>query len=102
MAGELEFEKPVIELRKKISELKEFTQNTDVDLTSEIDKLEARLEKLESEIYENMKPWDRVQVARHPSRPTTLEYISLLFTDFFECHRDRLFGDDEEIGRAHV
>ena len=56
MAGELEFEKPVIELRKKISELKEFTQNTDVDLTSEIDKLEARLEKLESEIYENMKP----------------------------------------------
>ncbi|MGA9227286.1 MAG: acetyl-CoA carboxylase carboxyl transferase subunit alpha [Mesobacillus sp.] len=97
MAGELEFEKPVIELRKKISELKEFTQNTDVDLTTEIDKLEARLEKLESEIYENMKPWDRVQIARHPSRPTTLEYINLLFTDFFECHGDRLFGDDEAI-----
>lgn len=97
MAGELEFEKPVIELRKKISELKEFTQNTDVDLTSEIDKLEARLEKLESEIYENMKPWDRVQIARHPSRPTTLEYINLLFTDFFECHGDRSFGDDEAI-----
>jgi acetyl-CoA carboxylase carboxyl transferase subunit alpha len=97
MAGELEFEKPVIELRKKISELKEFTQNTDVDLTTEIDKLEARLEKLESEIYENMKPWDRVQIARHPSRPTTLEYIHLLFTDFFECHGDRSFGDDEAI-----
>jgi len=97
MAGELEFEKPVIELRKKISELKEFTQNTDVDLTTEIDKLEARLEKLESEIYDNMKPWDRVQIARHPSRPTTLEYINLLFTDFFECHGDRSFGDDEAI-----
>lgn len=97
MAGELEFEKPVIELRKKISELKEFTQNTDVDLTTEIDKLEARLEKLESEIYENMKPWDRVQIARHPSRPTTQEYINLLFTDFFECHGDRSFGDDEAI-----
>jgi acetyl-CoA carboxylase carboxyl transferase subunit alpha len=97
MAGELEFEKPVIELRRKISELKEFTQNTDVDLSSEIDKLEARLEKLESEVYENMKPWDRVQIARHPSRPTTLEYINLLFTDFFECHGDRSFGDDEAI-----
>jgi acetyl-CoA carboxylase carboxyl transferase subunit alpha len=97
MAGELEFEKPVLELRKKISELKEFTQNTDVDLSSEIDKLEARLEKLESEIYENMKPWDRVQIARHPNRPTTLEYINLLFTDFFECHGDRAFGDDEAI-----
>ncbi|WP_210364942.1 acetyl-CoA carboxylase carboxyl transferase subunit alpha [Bacillus sp. REN3] len=97
MAGELEFEKPVIELRKKISELKEFTKNTDVDLSAEINKLEARLEKLEAEIYHNMKPWDRVQIARHPSRPTTLEYISLLFTDFFECHGDRLFADDEAI-----
>ena len=97
MAGELEFEKPVLELRKKISELKEFTKTADVDLTSEIDKLEARLQKLETEIYENMKPWDRVQIARHPNRPTTLEYISLLFTDFFECHGDRTFGDDEAI-----
>lgn len=97
MAGELEFEKPVIELRKKISELKEFTKDTDVDFTVEIEKLELRLERLEAEIYENMKPWDRVQIARHPGRPTTLEYISLLFTDFFECHGDRSFGDDEAI-----
>jgi acetyl-CoA carboxylase carboxyl transferase subunit alpha len=97
MAGELEYEKPIIELRKKISELKEFTKDTDVDFSIEIEKLELRLERLESEIYENMKPWDRVQIARHPSRPTTLEYISLLFTDFFECHGDRSFGDDEAI-----
>lgn len=97
MAGELEYEKPIIELRKKISELKEFTRDTDVDFSIEIEKLELRLERLESEIYENMKPWDRVQIARHPSRPTTLEYISLLFTDFFECHGDRSFGDDEAI-----
>ena len=53
--------------------------------------------KLEKEIYENIKPWDRVQIARHPNRPTTLDYISSLFTDFFECHGDRTFGDDEAI-----
>ncbi|UII55159.1 acetyl-CoA carboxylase carboxyl transferase subunit alpha [Cytobacillus spongiae] len=97
MVGELEFEKPVTELRKKIAELREFTKTADVDLSSEIETLESRLEKLEKEIYENMKPWDRVQIARHPSRPTTLDYISYLFTDFFECHGDRTYGDDEAI-----
>ncbi|AIM15874.1 MULTISPECIES: acetyl-CoA carboxylase carboxyl transferase subunit alpha [Neobacillus] len=97
MAIELEFERPIVELRKKIMELKEFTQNADVDLSSEIKKLEIRLEKLEKEIYENIKPWDRVQIARHPMRPTTLDYISNLFDDFFECHGDRTFADDEAI-----
>jgi acetyl-CoA carboxylase carboxyl transferase subunit alpha len=97
MVGELEFEKPIIELRKKITELKEYTQKTDVDLTAEIDRLSARLEKLENDVYSNIKPWDRVQIARHPSRPTTLDYIGYLFTDFFECHGDRLYGDDEAI-----
>jgi acetyl-CoA carboxylase carboxyl transferase subunit alpha len=97
MVGELEFERPVIDLRKKIAELKEITKEAEVDLSDEIEKLEVRLEKLEKEIYENMKPWDRVQIARHPNRPTTLDYIPLLFTDFFECHGDRSFGDDEAI-----
>lgn len=97
MVGELEFEKPVIELRKKITELKEFTQQSDVDLTSEIEKLEARLEKLENEIYSKLSPWNRVQIARHPSRPTTLDYIEHIFTNFFECHGDRFYGDDEAI-----
>jgi acetyl-CoA carboxylase carboxyl transferase subunit alpha len=97
MVNELEFEKPLVELQKKILELKEFTKDSDVDLSSEISKLEARYTKLENEIYQNMKPWDRVQVARHPNRPTTLDYIKYLFTDFFELHGDRLFGDDEAI-----
>lgn len=97
MVGELEFERPVVELRKKIKELREFTKTTDVDLTSEIEKLEARLEKLEKDIYDHMKPWDRVQIARLANRPTTLDYISYLFNDFFECHGDRAFGDDEAI-----
>ena len=97
MVGELEFEKPLIELRKKISELKEFTKTADVDLSAEIEKLEARLEKLENERYANLTPWDRVQIARHPNRPTTIDYIQRLFTNFLECHGDRLFGDDEAI-----
>lgn len=97
MVGELEFERPVVELRKKITELKDFTKTADVDLSSEIEKLEARLEKLEKDIYENIKPWDRVQIARHPNRPTTLDYISYIFDDFFECHGDRAYGDDEAI-----
>jgi acetyl-CoA carboxylase carboxyl transferase subunit alpha len=97
MVNELEFEKPLVELQKKILELKEFTKDSDVDLSSEISKLEARYTKLENEIYQNMKPWDRVQVARHPNRPTTLDYIKYLLTDFFELHGDRLFGDDEAI-----
>ncbi len=97
MAGELEFERPIIELRKKINDLKEFTKSADVDLTEEILKLELRIEKLEKDIYENMNPWDRVQIARHQSRPTTLDYISYLFTDFIECHGDRSFRDDEAI-----
>ncbi len=97
MAGELEFERPILELRNKILELKDFTEKADVDLSAEISKLETRLGKLEKEIYENIKPWDRVQIARHQNRPTTLDYITHLFTDFIEWHGDRNFGDDEAI-----
>ncbi|KAA0549134.1 acetyl-CoA carboxylase carboxyl transferase subunit alpha [Bacillus sp. BGMRC 2118] len=97
MLGELEFERPVNQLKAKIAELREFTNNADVDLSSEIEKLEKRLEKLENDIYSNLAPWDRVQIARHPERPTTLDYIKYLFTNFFECHGDRYYGDDEAI-----
>ncbi|MED1488800.1 acetyl-CoA carboxylase carboxyl transferase subunit alpha [Bacillus smithii] len=97
MVNSLEFEKPIIELREKIAELKEFTAKSDVDLSDEIETLENRLEKLEKHIYDNLKPWDRVQMARHPQRPTTLDYIEYLFTDFIELHGDRLFGEDEAI-----
>ncbi|MGP7818462.1 acetyl-CoA carboxylase carboxyl transferase subunit alpha [Niallia sp. 01092] len=93
----LDFDKPIMELKDKIKELNEFSVKANVDLSAEIEKLETRLAKLEKDIYENMKPWDRVQIARHPNRPTTLDYISYLFTDFFEVHGDRTFGDDEAI-----
>ncbi|WP_017756094.1 acetyl-CoA carboxylase carboxyl transferase subunit alpha [Calidifontibacillus oryziterrae] len=97
MAGELDFERPVIELRKKITELKKFTEEKDINLSDEISKLESRLENLENEVYGNLKPWDRVQIARHANRPTTLDYIGYLFTDFLELHGDRYYGDDEAI-----
>ncbi|MET0786803.1 MAG: acetyl-CoA carboxylase carboxyl transferase subunit alpha [Paenisporosarcina sp.] len=97
MVKTLPFEEPVIQLRAKISELREFTSNADVDLSTEIQQLEDRLQKLETDIYENMQPWDRVQVARHPERPTTLDYIRDLFTNFIELHGDRLYGDDAAI-----
>ncbi|RXI98530.1 acetyl-CoA carboxylase carboxyl transferase subunit alpha [Anaerobacillus alkaliphilus] len=97
MANELPFEKPITELKTKIEELKKFTVDKGIDLSGEISKLEERLEQLENDIYGNMKPWDRVQIARHNERPTTLDYISYLFTDFIELHGDRLYGDDEAI-----
>lgn len=93
----LDFDKPINELKDKIKELKDFSENANVDLSMEIEKLEIRLKKLEKDVYDNMKPWDRVQIARHPNRPTTLDYIPHLFTDFIELHGDRGFGDDEAI-----
>ncbi|KHD84644.1 acetyl-CoA carboxylase carboxyl transferase subunit alpha [Heyndrickxia ginsengihumi] len=97
MVNELEFEKPLVELKRKIAELRDFTSQSDVDLSNEIEKLESRLTVLEKEIYENMEPWDRIQIARFPERPTSLDYIQYLFTDFIELHGDRLYGDDEAI-----
>lgn len=93
----LEFEKPIVELRDKVEELKKLTQDSEIDLTEEIKKMEARLEKLEQHIYGNLKPWQRVQIARHPERPTTLDYIEEIFTDFIEFHGDRLYGEDEAV-----
>lgn len=97
MVKTMPFEEPVVQLKAKIEELKEYTVNAEVDMTVEIKNLEKRLQRLEQEIYENMEPWDRVQVARHPNRPTTRDYIQLLFTDFIELHGDRLYGDDAAI-----
>lgn len=93
----LEFEKPIVNLKQKISELKKISKDSELDLTEEIATLEERLAILEDDIYSNLKPWDRVQVARHQMRPTTLDYVDHLFTDFIEFHGDRYFGDDEAI-----
>jgi acetyl-CoA carboxylase carboxyl transferase subunit alpha len=93
----LEFEKPIVNLKEKIEELKRYTKDSDIDLSEEIKTLEERLSSLEEDIYGNLKPWNRVQMARHPERPTTLDYIEKLFTDFIEFHGDRLYADDAAI-----
>lgn len=93
----LEFEKPIVNLKEKIVELKNFTKDSEIDLSDEIHTLEKRLETLENDIYNNLKPWDRVQMARHQERPTTLDYVHELFADFIEFHGDRFYGDDEAI-----
>lgn len=97
MSKNLAFEEPVVQLREKIDELKTIATEANVDMTGEIEKLETRLTQLEQSIYANMKPWDRVQVARHPERPTTLQYIEAMCENFIELHGDRKFGDDAAI-----
>ena len=97
MSKTLLFEEPVVKLREKIEELKQIAETADVDMNGEIEKLEERLMQLEETLYSKMEPWDRVQVARHPERPTTLDYINKIFTDFIELHGDRVYGDDAAI-----
>lgn len=93
----LDFEKPILELERKIEELKKFTSSEKIDLSSEIKKLDDKLERVKHEVFENLTPWQRVQIARHPKRPYTLDYISLIMTDFAEIHGDRVFGDDRAL-----
>ncbi|HDE4501272.1 TPA: acetyl-CoA carboxylase carboxyltransferase subunit alpha [Staphylococcus aureus] len=90
----LDFEKPLFEIRNKIESLKESQDKNDVDLQEEIDMLEASLEPETKKIYTNLKPWDRVQIARLQERPTTLDYIPYIFDSFMELHGDRNFRDD--------
>ena len=97
MSKTLTFEEPIVKLREKIMELEEYTATNSVDLSDEIGTLKNRLKNLELEIYGNMEPWDRVQVARHQERPTTLDYIKELFEDFIQLHGDRTYGDDAAI-----
>lgn len=96
MAG-LDFEKPITELEKKIQELKNFTENKKIDLSSEVKHLEEKLDGLKKDIYSNLTPWQRVQIARHPQRLYTLDYINMLMSDFIELHGDRSFADDRAI-----
>src|SRR5437016_7968068 len=93
----LDFERPLLELERQIEELKRVAGETAVDVAKELAPLEKRLAELRAEIYENLTPMQRVQVARHPKRPYTLDYLSTVFTDFVELHGDRLFRDDPAL-----
>jgi len=93
----LDFEKPIRELEKKIEELKKFTVEKKIDLSSEIKRLEQKLRDLKISTYSNLTSWQRVQLARHPQRPYTLDYIQMMLSDFIELHGDRSFSDDKAI-----
>ena len=91
----LEFEKPIVELEKKIEEMKALTDT--LDIQPQIDELEQQVDKLRADIYRNLTRWQRVQIARHPDRPYTLDYITHCFEDFVELHGDRTYRDDPAI-----
>lgn len=97
MATELEFEKPITELKTKVEELRTFMRQSGIDLSHEVEKLENRLEGLQKSVYEDLTPWQRVQLARQPGRPTTLDYIKGICSEFVELHGDRSFRDDPSI-----
>ena len=93
MSG-LDFEKPIIELEAKINDLKKIGKTKRIDCGPEIKKIDQKIEKMKNEIYSNLTDWQKVQIARHPNRPYTLDYIHLMTSEFIELHGDRLFADD--------
>ena len=91
----LDFERPIIELEQKIVEMRKYADN--LDIADEIATLENKVDQLRENVYNNLTRWQRVQLARHPDRPYTLDYIPLITEDFIELHGDRRFGDDKAI-----
>ncbi|ACL69081.1 acetyl-CoA carboxylase carboxyltransferase subunit alpha [Halothermothrix orenii] len=99
MAGNniLDFEKPLLELKDKIEELQSFMDEKGIDLSEEINRLKTRAKNLQREIYANLEPKQILQIARHPERPTTMDYVDYIFDEFLELHGDRRFGDDKAL-----
>jgi len=93
----LEFEKPIEELELKIEDLKRLSDGKGIDISGEIKRIEKKVKELRLEIFSTLTPWQKTLVARHPDRPYTLNYISLIATDFIELHGDRRFSDDPSI-----
>jgi acetyl-CoA carboxylase carboxyl transferase subunit alpha len=92
----LEFERPIVDLERKIDELKQLSAGS-VDFGDEIRRLEKKARKLQEEIFAELSPWQKVQLSRHPARPYTFDYIAVLFDEFVELHGDRAFADDPSI-----
>jgi len=95
--GGLSFEQPIREIEDRIAELKALSSSTRLDISSEIEALRARLGSQIDETYSELSAWERVNVARHPRRPVTSDYITMMLDDFFELHGDRAFGDDRAL-----
>jgi acetyl-CoA carboxylase carboxyl transferase subunit alpha len=92
-----DFEKPIAELEKKIEGLKKFSLDKKVDLSSEISRLDIKLKTLKREIYSKLTPWQKIQISRHPNRPTVLDYVNLIMKDFIPLSGDRLYGEDKAL-----
>jgi acetyl-CoA carboxylase carboxyl transferase subunit alpha len=93
----LDFEKPAAELERELEKLRAKAASQDIDLSTEISTMESKLAETRARIYENLTPWQRVQIARHTSRPFMLDYVAHAFTDFCELHGDRHIGDDASM-----
>ena len=93
----MDFEKEIVEIEKKITEVKAFAEEKGLDLQYEIDRLLGERNKKISEVYKDLEVCDKIKLARHPKRPYTLDYIEIMVEDFVELHGDRLFGDDNAI-----
>ena len=93
----LDFEKPILELQRRLQELKSHSDKHDIDFDSEVESMELKIRETRREIYENLTAWQRVQIARHVQRPFALDYIARCFTEWVELHGDRVFGDDKAM-----
>jgi len=93
----LDFEQPIAELEAKIEELKHVTSESEVNIQDEISRLQAKSRQLTTSIFANLTPWQITQLARHPYRPYTLDYVNAICSEFHELHGDRMFGDDLAI-----
>ncbi|OGF49031.1 MAG: acetyl-CoA carboxylase carboxyltransferase subunit alpha [Candidatus Firestonebacteria bacterium GWA2_43_8] len=93
----MDFEKSIIEIEKKIDELKKFTESKEIDFSEEIKKLEAKAEWMKKDVYGRLSPWQRMQVAKNLKRPRSLDYIQKVFEDYIPLHGDRLFKDDPAV-----
>jgi acetyl-CoA carboxylase carboxyl transferase subunit alpha len=92
-----DFEKPIIELNNKIEELTQTQNDSNIDITSEIDSLKAKIAEMTKDIYSKLTPWQISSISRHPNRPRTFDYIDSVFTDFVQLHGDRHYADDKSI-----
>ena len=93
----LEFEKPIVNLERQLAELRDRASDSDIDMSSEMKRIEDKLTKMKGEVYRNLSPWQRVQIARHTQRPFMLDYVEHSFDDFLELHGDRHIGEDEAM-----
>ena len=93
----LEFEKPIVNLERQLAELRDRAADSDIDMSSEMKRIEDKLTKTKTDIYRNLSSWQRVQIARHTQRPYMLDYVEHSFDDFLELHGDRHIGDDEAM-----